>query len=99
MTRGIWIPACAGMTTYAHRGIAMTWNFEQVAGPFPGAMGSVAWDGEGILFSLIDEQLIKKFYPQTGAVKDFRAYTGRINGIAVGPEGVYACQESGRRII
>ena len=78
----------------------MTWNFEQVAGPFPGAMGGVAWDGEGILFSLVDEQLIKKFYPETGAVKDFRAYTGRVNGIAVGPEGiVYACQEGGRRVI
>ncbi len=79
----------------------MTNVFERVAGPFPGALGGVAWDGEGVLFSLIDEMTIKKFHPATGNASDYRLYTGRVNGIAhdAGTGIVYACQEGGRRVI
>ena len=79
----------------------MTSNFERVAGPFPGALGGVTWDGEGVLLSLIDEMTIKKFHPATGAVSDYRLYTGRVNGIAHEAHTgiVYACQEGGRRVI
>ena len=31
----------------------MNWKFEPVAGPFKGALGGVAWDGSGMLVSLI----------------------------------------------
>jgi gluconolactonase len=79
----------------------MTWNFEAVAGPFPGALGGVAWDGEGVLFSLIDEMTVKKYFPSSGEVEDFRRYTGRVNGIALEASSgiVFACQEGGRRVI
>ena len=56
----------------------MTSNFERVAGPFPGALGGVTWDGEGVLLSLIDEMTIKKFHPATGAVSDYRLYTSHM---------------------
>jgi gluconolactonase len=79
----------------------MNWNFEAVAGPFPGALGGIAWDGEGVLFSLIDEMTIKKYFPSSGEVADYRCYTGRVNGITLeGASGiVFACQEGGRRVI
>jgi gluconolactonase len=79
----------------------MIWKFERVAGPFPGALGGVAWDGDGVLFSLIDEMIVKKYLPTSGEVTDYRLYTGRVNGIAHEASSgiVYACQEGGRRVI
>lgn len=78
----------------------MSWRFERVAGPFNGPMTGVAWDGTGVLFSLPDEMVIKRFDPVSGAVDDHRRYTGRVNGLAMGLEGaVFAAQESGRRVI
>lgn len=78
----------------------MNWKFERVAGPFKGALGGVAWDGTGVLVSLIDEMQIKKFNPLTGNTTDYRNYTGRTNGLAVAPDGVvYAAQEGGRRVV
>ncbi|MEI7530770.1 MAG: SMP-30/gluconolactonase/LRE family protein [Betaproteobacteria bacterium] len=79
----------------------MTIQFSKVAGPFKGSLGGVTWDGEGVLFSLLDEMEIKKYIPSTKAVSDFRLYSGRINGICYEPSSgiVYAAQESGRRVI
>lgn len=78
----------------------MAWDFEKVAGPFAGATGGLAWDGAGMLFSAIDEQRVLRFDPQTGSVDEFRRYTQRTNGIALGPDDViFGCQESGRRVI
>ncbi|MGZ5787212.1 MAG: SMP-30/gluconolactonase/LRE family protein, partial [Ramlibacter sp.] len=76
------------------------WKFERVAGPFPGNMGGVAWDGQAVLFSLPEAMVIKRFDPSTGATSDWRKYTGRANGLAVARDGsVYAAQEGGRRVI
>lgn len=78
----------------------MTWKFELVAGPYEGPNGGLAWDGKGMLFSVIDEGRILRFDPHNGTVEEFRRYTNRTNGIAFGPDGVlYGCQEGGRRII
>ncbi len=78
----------------------MTWKFERVAGPYEGPNGGLAWDGQAMLFSVIDEGRILRFDPNRGAVEEFRRYTNRANGIAFGPDGVlYGCQEGGRRII
>jgi gluconolactonase len=78
----------------------MTWKFERVAGPYEGPNGGLAWDGQAMLFSVIDEGRILRFDPYSGLVEEFRRYTNRTNGIAFGPDGVlYGCQESGRRII
>jgi gluconolactonase len=76
------------------------WKFEPVAGPFPGNMGGVAWDGKAILFSLPEAMVIKRFDPGTGETSDWRKYTGRANGLAVARDGsVFAAQEGGRRVI
>lgn len=78
----------------------MTWKFELVAGPYHGPNGGLAWDGKAMLFSVIDEGLILRFDPNTGAVDEFRRYANRTNGIAFGPDRVlYGCQEGGRRVV
>ncbi len=78
----------------------MSWKFESVAGPFKGTTGGLAWDGRNMLFSVVQEERILKFDPDTSSVSDFRRYTGRTNGIAMGPGGsVYGAQEGGRRVI
>lgn len=78
----------------------MTWKFDLVAGPYRGATGGLAWDGNNMLFSAVQEERIYKFDPKSGTVSDFRKYTGRTNGIAIGPNGsVYGAQEGGRRVI
>ena len=79
---------------------AMNWNFERVAGPFNGPMTGVAWNGTHVLFALPDEMVVKRFDPQSGHVDDYRRYTGRVNGLAVGLHGnLFVAQESGRRVV
>ena len=78
----------------------MSWNFERVAGPFPGPANGVVWDGEAVLFSLMEDQRIMRFDPRSGETAEFRRYTNRVNGLALGPNGeIYGCQEGGRRLI
>jgi gluconolactonase len=78
----------------------MAWTFERIAGNGKGPATGVAWDGSGVLFALPDDTAIRRYDPKTGEVSDFRRYTGRVNGIAMGPGGsVFAAQESGRRVI
>lgn len=78
----------------------MTWKFEQVAGPFKGRTGGLAWDGKGMLFSAVAEERILRFDPATGKADIFRQYTGRTNGLAVMKDGsVLGAQEGGRRVI
>ncbi len=78
----------------------MAFRFEVVAGPFKGATGGLAWDGTHMLMSAVMEEKIYKFDPKSGNVSEFRRYTGRTNGIALGPNGsVFGAQEGGRRVI
>jgi gluconolactonase len=78
----------------------MSWTFELVAGPFKGSTGGLAWDGKHMLVAAVQEERIYKFDPASGQVSDFRKYTGRTNGIAVGPNGsVFGAQEGGRRVV
>jgi gluconolactonase len=78
----------------------MTMEFELVAGPYKGRTGGLAWDGSSMLFSAVQEERIYRYDPVTGKVSDFRRYTGRTNGIAVGPDGsVFGAQEGGRRVV
>jgi len=78
----------------------MAWTFQSVAGPYPGALGGLAWDGAGMLFSAIEDGYIRRYDPKTGATSDWRKYTNRVNGIAFAPDGtLYGCQEGGRRVI
>jgi gluconolactonase len=78
----------------------MAWTFERAAGPCKGITGGVAWDGSHVLFSAVQEERILRFDPRTGSVDNFRKYTGRTNGIAIGRDGnIYGAQEGGRRVI
>ena len=84
----------------------MSWEFTLAAGPFEGPLGGVAWDGEGggLLFSLVlpshVNSRILRYDPRTGAVTDFRKYSGRTIGLAFSPDGrLYGCQNASRRIV
>ena len=78
----------------------MPWSFEHVAGPYAGPGGGLAWNGSGMLFSVVGEGRIMRFDPVTGAISEVRRHTHHTNGIALGPDGVlFGCQEFGRRII
>jgi sugar lactone lactonase YvrE len=84
----------------------MAWRFERVAGPFEGPATGLAWDGAGMLFSILSqgpragEGRILRFDPKLGDVSVFRAFTNRTSGIAFGRDGaLYGCQELSRRIV
>lgn len=78
----------------------MTWNIEKVAGPYQGITGGVVWDGSGVIFSAVKEERILRFDPKTGKTENFRRWSGRTNGLAIGADGAfYGAQEGGRRII
>ncbi len=78
----------------------MTWNFELVAGPYKGRTGGLAWDGKGMLFSVVQEERIMRYDPASGKTEVFRPYTGRTNGLAMAKDGtVYGAQEGGRRMV
>ncbi len=78
----------------------MTWEFEKVAGPCKGRTGGLAWDGNAMLFSAVQEERVLRFDPESGKADEFRKYTGRVNGLAVAADGsVFGAQEGGRRVI
>jgi gluconolactonase len=78
----------------------MTWQFDTIAGPFTGALGGLAWDGKGMLFTAVAEGRLMRHVPATGAVEEVRKYTNGTNGIAITADGdIYGCQSLSRRII
>ena len=83
----------------------MAWKFEPVPGPlnggFGGALGGLAWDGSGMLVSLLEAGFIHRHDPASGTFTEVRRHANRVNGIAFSTEpGVlYGCQEGGRRMI
>ncbi len=78
----------------------MSWNFELVAGPYKGRTGGLAWDGKGMLFSVVQEERIMRYDPAGAKTDVFRQYTGRTNGLAMAKDGtVYGAQEGGRRVV
>jgi len=78
----------------------MNWKFDRVAGPYQGHTGGLVWNGKTMLFSIVREECILSFDPTTGSVENFRRYSGRTNGLAIGSDGaMFGAQEGGRRII
>jgi len=78
----------------------MSWNFELVHGPLGRPIGGLAWDGTGMLFSDVAENLILRFDPVSQSISTFRKYTNRVSGLAFGAGGVlYGCQEGSRRVV
>ena len=78
----------------------MSWNFEKVAGPWKGPTGGLAWDGTAMFFTAVGEDRVLRYDPATNAVSDFRKWTFRTNGLAIGPGGeLFGGQEGGRRVV
>src|SRR5215203_4705443 len=78
----------------------MDWKFELVHGPLQRPIGGLAWDGGAMLLADINDGLILRYDPRAKRVAVARKYTNRINGIALGADGVlYGCQEGSRRIV
>jgi gluconolactonase len=78
----------------------MNRTFEKVAGPFNSNIGGILWYEGTLLFSLMEELLLQQWQPATKSINIFRAYTGRMNGMALAKDGsIFVCQEGGRRII
>jgi gluconolactonase len=84
----------------------MAWRFERVAGPFEGPAAGLAWDGAGMLFSILSrgpragEGRILLFDPMFDETSVFRPFTNRTSGMAFGTDGaLYGCQELSRRIV
>jgi gluconolactonase len=78
----------------------MNWTFDVVHGPLGRPVGGLAWDGEGMLFSDVEESVIYRYDPQRGSVSPWRRYTNCTSGIAFGAGGVlYGCQEGSRRVV
>jgi len=78
----------------------MCWKFDRMAGPYQGQTGGLVWNGTVMLFSAVHEERILVFDPATGWTENYRRYSGRTNGLAIGADGaMYGAQEGGRRII
>jgi gluconolactonase len=76
------------------------WHFELVAGPYGGLVDALAWDGQGLLFSVLTQDKLLRYEPATGQVSVFRPYWIRIRGLAFDRAGVlYGAQAGSRRIV
>src|ERR1051325_3902580 len=77
----------------------MTWEFEQVAGPY-GFTEGPAWDGKGLVFSDIPNSLIMRYDPPSNETIIFRTGTNEANGLMFDRAGqLYACEGGGRRMV
>ncbi len=77
----------------------MSWEFEEIAGPFTLTKGP-AWDGEGLLFTDYDASRIMRFDPAAGRCEVFREHTNRANGLMFDRHGrLHACEEDAGRIV
>ncbi len=80
----------------------MSWNFEQVAGPFSPLTEGPAWDGETVFFTDIPNSRILRFDPQSGDCAVWRTGTNEANGLLFDRGGrLYGCEggPGGRRIV
>lgn len=78
----------------------MAWEFERVAGPYQGPTGGVAWDGQAVLFSVMAENRVLRYEPESGETGVFRKYTSRTDGLAFSADGtLYGAQNGSRRIV
>jgi gluconolactonase len=75
-------------------------SFELIGEVFGSPVGGLAWDGEALLVSLPEQNLIQRVDPTSGRTTEFRRYTNATNGIAFAPTGeLYGCQQLSRRIV
>lgn len=76
----------------------MSWEFEQLSGPFGFTEGPV-WTGHSVLFSDIPNSRILEYDVETGECSEYVTETNNANGLKFGPDGdLYVCEVAGRRI-
>lgn len=77
----------------------MSWEFVPIGGPFTLTEGP-AWDGEGLLFTDIDNSRIMRFDLESGECEVFQEETNRANGLMLDEHGrLYACEQNTGRIV
>ena len=78
----------------------MAWSFEQIDGPYGNVTEGPAWDGEGLLFTSIQQSRIMRYDPTTGESTVHREGTNYCNGLMFDPSGVlYGCEGGARRVV
>jgi gluconolactonase len=78
--------------------MADSWEWELLAGPATITEGP-AWDGTGLLYTSIEDNEIRRFNPETGAITTVYDGTGGTNGLTLGPDGsLYACAGTAREV-
>ncbi|HEV2530043.1 MAG TPA: SMP-30/gluconolactonase/LRE family protein [Thermomicrobiales bacterium] len=77
----------------------MAWEWERVSGPDGFAEGP-AWDGNGLFFSVIIRDEIRRYDPVTGRTTTVYRNTRAANGLLFAPDGtLLACEGTGGRAI
>jgi gluconolactonase len=75
------------------------WTWELLAGPETITEGP-AWDGEGLFFSSIASNEIRRYDPTTNEVTTVYRYTNATNGLIFGMDGMlYACEQATGAIV
>ena len=70
------------------------WTWDLLAGPETITEGP-AWDGEGLFFSSIAANEIRRYDPATNEVSTVYRYTNATNGLIFGMDGMlYACEQA-----
>ncbi len=78
----------------------MSWEFEQIDGPYGNTAEGPAWDGSGLLFTHIRGNRIWRYDPESGASTLYRDGTNCANGLMFDPDGtLFACEGGARRVV
>ena len=78
----------------------MSWNFTNVNGPYGGTSEGPAWDGSGLLFTVIPYSYIMRYDPEARASTIYKEGTNSANGLMLDPSGtLFACEGGGRRVV
>ncbi len=78
----------------------MSWEFEQVDGPYGGTTEGPAWDGSGLLFTHIPANRIMRYDPDRGTSTVYRDNTNKANGTVFDTQGrLHACEGGARRVV
>jgi gluconolactonase len=77
----------------------MSWTWELLDGPDSITEGP-AWDGEGLFYTAIDHNEIRRFDPADGSITTVYRDTGAANGLLLAPDGrLLACEGKGRAVV
>lgn len=77
----------------------MSWHWELLAGPDTITEGP-AWDGEGLFYTAIEHNEIRRYVGSVGAISTVYTNTGATNGLIFAPDGrLLGCAGGDRAIV